>query len=504
MFQDRVLEKFNNLLQSVSTSKIKGVNIEEIATVVEVNSYIVVAEGFTKISCDECVIINNRYFGIVSVIDRNIVKITLLDKTNNIKIGDTVKRTFKTLSVSVGDSVIGRVVDGLGRAIDDKGKIETVETLPVERPAVDIINRQSVKEPIETGIKVIDSLIPIGRGQRELILGDRQTGKTSIAIDAILNQKNSDVICIYCSIGQRDSSMANILKTLKNNGAMSYTVVVHAGADEMAGQRFIAPYTATSIGEYFMNKGKHVLIVYDDLSKHAKAYREISLLLEKNPGREAYPADIFYIHSRLLERSTKMKDEFGGGSITSLPIIETEAENMSAYIPTNVISITDGQIYLSPSLFRKGVLPAVDVSKSVSRVGSSAQLPAYKQAVATLGIEYSQFEELESFSKFSTSLDETTEKIINRGYRIREFLKQRNGNTLRSYEQVAILLCLNAGIFDDVDVVDMRTVQETVVDMANKDDNNIRELVENGNKLSQEVINNFIMNVKVRLEKQNG
>ena len=501
MLQDRILNKFENIIQNtVNSSKIDSIKIEEEGIVVDVNNYIVVARGFTKISADECVLISNKYHGIVSVIRNVIVKIILLDKTTDINVGDSVKRTFRTTEIPVGNSLMGRIIDGLGRPIDGKGKINTFETLPIERPATNIIDRKSVKEPLQTGIKVIDSLIPIGRGQRELILGDRQTGKTTIAIDTILNQKNSNVICIYCSIGQRDSSLANVIETLTKNDAMKYTIIVHAGANEIAGQQFIAPYTATSIAEYFMQQGKHVLIVYDDLSKQARAYREISLLLEKNPGREAYPADIFYIHSRLLERSTKMKDEFGGGSITSLPIIETEAENISAYIPTNVISITDGQIYLSPKLFRKGILPAVDVGKSVSRVGSSAQLPAYKQSVGILGIEYSQFEELESFSKFTTTLDEATEKIVNKGYRIREILKQKNNKPLKAYEQVGILLCLNNDVFKKVQLENISEIQNLIIETINKDFVEIKNLVESGKKLPQELINSFINEINVKLE----
>lgn len=502
MLESKILNKFDNILKNtIESSNIDNIKIEEEGIVVDVNSYIVIAKGFTKISVDECVLISGKYFGIISVIRNDIVKIILLNKTTDINIGDSVKRTFKTTEVPVGNAVIGRIINGLGQPIDGKGKINTIESLPIERSAINIIDRKSVREPLQTGIKVIDSLIPIGRGQRELILGDRQTGKTTIAVDTILNQKNSDIICIYCSIGQRDSSLANVIETLENNGAMKYTVIVHAGANEIAGHQFIAPYTATSIAEYFMQQGKHVLIIYDDLSKQAKAYREISLLLEKNPGREAYPADIFYIHSRLLERSTKMKDEFGGGSITSLPIIETEAENISAYIPTNVISITDGQIYLNPNLFRKGILPAVDVGRSVSRVGSSAQLPAYKQAVNTLGIEYSQFEELETFSNFTTTLDEATEKIINKGYKIREILKQKNNQPLSAYEQVAILLCLNNNVFKKVQIEDMIVTQNIIIDLVNKDFINIKELVESGKKIPQEIINSFINAVNIRLEK---
>ena len=499
MMKEKIIDKFDSLLEETlkGNDVKKSFTFEEEGTIVDVNNYIAVARGFTKISYEECVIIAEKYKGIVEVIEDNLVKIMLLDKTEDIKVGDKVKRTFSSLTIPVGEALIGRVINGLGKPIDDKGRISTYENYKIERPATPIINRKSVTEPMQTGIKAIDSLIPIGRGQRELILGDRQTGKTSIAIDTILNQKGNGVICIYCSIGQRDSSMVNILKTLEDNGAMSYTVVVHASGNEIAGHQFIAPYSATSIAEYFMQKGKHVLIIYDDLTKQARAYREVSLLLGKNPGREAYPADIFYIHSRLLERSTKMKDEFGGGSITSLPIIETEAENISAYIPTNVISITDGQIYLSPSMFQKGILPAIDVGRSVSRVGSSAQLPAYKQAVGTLGIEYSQFEELESFSKFSTTLDEATEKIIKKGEIIREIFKQSNGATLSACEQIAVFLCLHNGLFKDI--ANVSRVQQTAIETMKSDFQNIIEIINNKEKIPQDLINAFISKVNSKL-----
>lgn len=497
MIKDRILDKFDNLLkETVKSNEVSSLSLEEEGVVIDVNSYVVVAKGFSKISYSECVIISNRFMGIVEVVRNDIVKIILLDKTDEIKVGDKVKRTLSSLTIPVGEALIGRVIDGLGKPLDNKGRIDTYEQYKVERAAVPIIDRKSVKEPMQTGIKVIDSLIPIGRGQRELILGDRQTGKTSIAIDAILNQKTSGVICIYCAIGQRDSAVANVIKTLEDNEAMNYTIVVNASGNEIAGHQFIAPYSATSIAEYFMQKGKHVLIVYDDLSKQAKAYREVSLLLEKNPGREAYPADIFYIHSRLLERSTKMKDEFGGGSITSLPIIETEAENISAYIPTNVISITDGQIYLSPSLFQKGILPAIDIGRSVSRVGSSAQLPAYKQAVGILGIEYSQFEELESFSKFSTTLDETSEKIIKKGEKIREIFKQQNTKTLEAYEQVAVLLCLNNDVFKDNNI---EKAQQIAIETMKIEFPNIIDIINNCGKIPQNLIDSFLSRVVSKL-----
>lgn len=491
-----VVDKINNVFDNIS---IKSFSIKEEGVVIDVNSSIVIGKGFTNIKSEECVLIKNRYHGIVSVIENDIIKIILLDKTDDIVVGDKIIRTYEPLKVPVSDNMIGRILNGLGTPIDDGETIKADEYYDVERPAKGIIERQSVKEPLETGIKVVDSLIPIGKGQRELILGDKQTGKTSIAIDTILHQKNSGVVCIYCCIGQRDNNVANVIKILKDNDAMKYTIVVHASSSELSGMQYIAPYTATSIAEYFMEKGKDVLIVYDDLTKHARAYREISLLLEKNPGREAFPADIFYIHSRLLERSTRLRDDLGGGSITSLPIVETEAENISAYIPTNVISITDGQIYLSPHLFQKGILPAIDIGKSVSRVGSSAQLVAYKQAVGTLGIQYAQFEELEMFSKFSTSLDTETQKLIDHGRRIREVFKQNVSETYSAEEQIAIFLSINNGVFENISVDKVRKAELIIKNTINNDFKDVVELVRNNKKIPQDLIDNFIFKVKEKV-----
>lgn len=497
IFKDRILNKINSSIQStVNHSKINFVNFEEEGIVTEVNNSIVTATGFFRISSDECVIISGKYLGIVSVIKDSIVKIILLKKTQDIKVGDKIRRTRKPLTIPVSDNLIGRVINGLCEPLDGKSQIIPEKRLPIERPAVKIIDRKSVNRPLQTGIKAIDSLIPIGRGQRELILGDRQTGKTSLAIDTIINQKNQDVICIYCSIGQKDSSVANIINTLEKNNAMKYTIVMQVGSSEIAGHQYIAPYSATSIAEYFMEQGKHVLVIYDDLTKHARAYREISLLLEKNPGREAYPADVFYVHSRLLERSVNVSDELGGGSITSIPIIETEEENISAYIPTNVISITDGQIYLSPILFQKGFLPAIDISASVSRVGSAAQLPAYKQAVGILGIEYSQFGDLESFTKLSTTLDENSEKTINRGLRIREFLKQNINEPLNAAQQIAILLCLNNGIFDKISIEKFKEIESIILKILDDNFIDIINIVGKGEKIPQNDIDLFLSKVK--------
>ena len=493
-----ITSKINSIFDKIS---INTFSLEEEGIVIDVNNSIITGRGFTNIKSEECVIINGTYYGIVSTIKNDIIRVILLDKTNNIKVGDKIKRTYEPLKVPVSDDMIGRILDGLGRPIDNLGDIKVNKYYNVERPSKGIMERQSVKEPLETGIKVIDSLIPIGRGQRELILGDKQTGKTSIAIDTILHQKNSDVICIYCCIGQRDNNVANVIKTLKDNDAIKYTIVVHASGNELAGHQYVAPYTATSIAEYFMEKGKHVLIIYDDLTKHARAYREISLLLEKNPGREAFPADIFYAHSRLLERSTRMKDELGGGSITSLPIVEMEAENISAYIPTNIISITDGQIYLSPNLFQKGILPAIDIGKSVSRVGSSAQFVAYKQAVGTLGIQYAQFEELEMFSKFSTNLDGETQKVIDKGRKIREIFKQNVNNTYSAEEQIAIFIAINNGVFDTIPLEKTKDAEIVVKNIIVNHFSNIIELIRNNKKIPSELVEDLVFRIKEEVGK---
>jgi F-type H+-transporting ATPase subunit alpha len=371
------------------------------------------------------------------------------------------------MDVPVGDALIGRVINPLGEPIDGKGAIAYTERLPIERPAHAIMDRSPVNTPLQTGLKVIDALIPIGRGQRELILGDRQTGKSAIAIDTILNQHDKKVLCIYCAIGQRASAVAKVVANLQAKGAMEYTVVVVAEGNNSAGLKYIAPYSATSIGEYFMEQGRDVLIVYDDLTEHARAYRELSLLLKRPPGREAFPGDIFYIHSRLLERSTHLSKELKGGSLTALPIIETEAQDISAYIPTNLISITDGQIYLSPTLFESGILPAVDVGKSVSRVGGNAQLPAFR-SISDLKLQYSQFEELESFARFGTRLDENTQKTINHGNRIRECLKQNELAPLSVAEQIIVLLSLTSGLFDDISIEKIPDTEAVLLNNMNK------------------------------------
>ena len=414
------------------------------------------ASGLEKCMAGELLQFDNGEYGMAQNLEENTVSIVLLGSDVGIKEGSTVKRTGKVVSVPVGEAMIGRVVNALGQPIDGAGPIETTEFRAIESRAPGIIDRQPVKEPLQTGIKAIDSMIPIGRGQRELIIGDRQTGKTSIATDAILNQKDTGVLCIYVAIGQKASSIARVAEDLKKHGAMSYTTIVAATASDSAPLQYFAPYAGTALAEYFMAQGKSVLIVYDDLSKHAVAYRAISLLLRRSPGREAYPGDVFYLHSRLLERSCRMSDALGGGSITALPIVETQAGDVSAYIPTNVISITDGQIFLESALFNAGNRPAVNVGLSVSRVGGAAQTKAMKKANANLRIELAQYKDMESFAQFSSDLDAETRHQLEHGKALTEMLKQPLYQPKTDAEQVVILVLASHGMLDDVPLAEQR------------------------------------------------
>ena len=456
----------------------------------EVGTVISVATGITKISglpgvgFEELLTFPGGLFGIAYNIDVTEIGAILLGEDTLLNAGDEVQRTGRVVDIPVGFALIGRVVNPLGEPIDDKGGIAYKERLPIERPAAAIMDRSAVNVPLQTGIKAIDALIPIGRGQRELILGDRQTGKTAIAIDAILNQKDKNVLCVYCAIGQRASAVAKVIDNLKEKGALEYTVVMVAEGNDSPGLNYIAPYAATSIAEYFMEQGRDVLIVYDDLTHHARSYRELSLLLKRPPGREAFPGDIFYLHSRLLERSTHLSDALKGGSLTALPIIETEAQDISAYIPTNLISITDGQIYLSPKLFELGILPAIDIGQSVSRVGGAAQLPAYR-SIASLKLEYSQFEELESFARFGTRLDENTKKIIEHGKRIRECFKQPELQHLSVSEQIVLLLALTGGLFDKIPIDKIQDAEKALLDNSNQFPDEILKIL-----FSDKVLNN--------------
>ena len=416
--------------------------LREVGVISKISTAIATVTGLPSVGFDELIQFPNDIYGIAFNVDADEIGVVLLGDYSLLKTGDEALRTGRVVDVPVGDELIGRVINPLGEALDGKGAIATKNRLPIERAATAIMDRSQVSVPLQTGIMAIDALIPIGRGQRELILGDRQTGKTAIAIDTILNQKGKDVICVYCAIGQRASSVAKVIAKLREHGALEYTVVVVSEGNDPAGLTYIAPYAATSIAEHFMENGRDALIIYDDLTHHARAYREISLLLHRPPGREAFPGDIFYIHSRLLERATHLSAENGGGSLTALPIIETEAQDISAYIPTNLISITDGQIYLSPNLFELGILPAIDVGKSVSRVGSKAQLASYRSVTGDLKLAYAQFLELENFAKFGTRMDEHTSKIIAHGRRIRECLIQGESEPLSVSEQIAMLTAL--------------------------------------------------------------
>ncbi len=434
----------------------------EVGTLAMVSTGIAKVSGLPGIGVDELVMFPGGVFGIAFNVDEDEIGVVLLGEYWHLHAGDEVERTGRVMDVGVGDALLGRVVDPLGQPLDGGGPVVVSRRLPIERPAPPIMDRAPVTVPLQTGLKVVDALIPIGRGQRELILGDRQTGKTAIAIDTILNQRGQNVVCVYCAIGQRTSAVAKAVATLRENGAMEHAVVVVTEGNDPPGLAYIAPYAATSIAEHFMETGRDVLIVYDDLTQHARAYRELSLLLRRPPGREAFPGDIFYIHSRLLERATHLRPERGGGSLTALPIIETEAQNISAYIPTNLISITDGQIYISPSLFELGILPAVDVGKSVSRVGGKAQRAAYRLVAGDLKLAYSQFEELEAFARFGARLDEGTHKIVEHGRRIRACLKQSESAPVSVPAQIAILLALTTGLFDSVPIERMADAERAV------------------------------------------
>ena len=436
--------------------------LREVGTITSVGTGVAKVSGLPDVGFEELIKFRNGVFGIVFNLDADELGVVLLGEDSALHAGDEVERTGRVMDVAVGDALLGRIIDPLGRPLDGGGAIATTARLPTERPSAAIMARAAVDVPLQTGLKVIDALIPIGRGQRELILGDRQTGKTAIAIDTILNQRGKNVLCVYCAIGQRASAVAKAAAILRENGAMEYTVVVVAEGNEAPGLSYIAPYAATSIAEHFMEAGRDVLIVYDDLTQHAQAYREISLLLRRPPGREAFPGDIFYIHSRLLERATHLRAERGGGSLTALPIIETEAQDISAYIPTNLISITDGQVYLSPSLFELGVLPAVDVGKSVSRVGGKAQRAAYRAVAGDLKLAYAQFEELETFARFGARLDDNTRKSIEHGRRIRACLQQPESKPQSVSEQITVLVALTANLFDPVPLAQMTEAESAV------------------------------------------
>ncbi len=474
--------------------------LREVGTITSIATGIAKVTGLPGVGFEEVLKFPGDVYGIAFNVDEDEIGVVLLGDYWQLHAGDEVERRGHVVDVPVGDGLIGRIINPMGRPLDGNGPVLSSERLPVERPAAHIMDRAPVTVPLQTGIKVIDALIPIGRGQRELILGDRQTGKTAIALDTILNQRDQNVLCVYCAIGQRASGVAKVIATLREKGAMDYTIVVVTEGNDPPGLAFIAPYAATSIAEKFMEQGRDVLIIYDDLTHHARAYRELSLLLRRPPGREAFPGDIFYIHSRLLERATHLRPELGGGSLTALPIIETEAQDISAYIPTNLISITDGQIYLSPSLFELGVLPAVDVGKSVSRVGGKAQRAAYRAVAGDLKLAYAQFEELETFSRFGARLDENTRKIIEHGRRIRACLKQSEFAPVSVPAQIAVLLALTAKLFDDVPLDQMIDAEHAVCKAAANISAEVRARFDSAEELSDEDRNTILVIARKALE----
>ncbi len=461
---------------------------EKIGRVMETGDGVARLSGLSDVASSEIVEFESGAVGVAQNLEESEVGVMILSGAESVKEGETAKATGRLLSVPVSDAIVGRVVNALGAPLDGRGEIAGERKLmPMEKIAPGVITRESVHEPLQTGIKAIDALIPIGRGQRELIIGDRQTGKTAVAIDTIVNQKGQDVICIYVAIGQKESKVARIIGELAKRGAMDYTVVVSAGASEPAALSFLAPYAGCAIGEYFMEQGKDVLVVYDDLSKHAWAYRQIALILRRPPGREAYPGDVFYVHSRLLERSAKMDRNHGGGSITALPIIETQAGDVSAYIPTNVISITDGQIYLESDLFYKGIRPALNVGLSVSRVGSAAQIKAMKQVAGTLRLDLAQFRELEAFAQFGSDLDEGTKRLIDRGRRAVELLKQPQYAPLVVEEEVAVLYALSRGHLDAVPTEKIREWEEEFLSFLRAEGGDALDAIREKKELSEEV-----------------
>ncbi len=460
--------------------------LRDIGRVSFVGSGVARVRGLGNVRSEELLKFEGNYLGLAFNLSPDDIGVVLLDKSDDIDVGSDVMGTGRVIDVPVGDVLLGRIIDPLGRPLDAQGAIGADERLPVERPAPEIMDRDPVEVPLQTGLKVVDALIPVGRGQRELIVGDRKTGKTAVGIDTIINQKDTDVICIYCAIGKKSSDIASVADNLLEHDAFDYSVIVASDGADPPGLQYIAPYAATSIGEFFRDRGDDVLIIYDDLSLHARAYRELSLLLRRPPAREAYPGDIFYIHSRLLERSTHLKEDKGGGSMTALPVVETQAQNLSAYIPTNLISITDGQIYLSPKLYRRGNLPAVDVGKSVSRVGGKTQLKSYREISGDLKLSYSQFEELETFARFSTRLDEETRKKLRRGERVREVLKQPQYKPIPVPEQVIVLLAVNEGRFDDLELDQIGQAESLIRKRLREEGEDISESIYDGEELTED------------------
>ena len=497
-------EDISKIIKSQIKNYDSRIECAETGTVILVGDGIARAYGLEKCMANELVEFENGEYGMALNLEENSVAIVLLGSDEGIREGDTVRRTGRVVSVPVGEALIGRVVNALGQPIDGKGPVDAAETRPIERKAPGIIERKSVSVPLQTGIKAIDSMIPIGKGQRELIIGDRQTGKTAIAVDTIINQKGKDVICVYVAIGQKTSSVNSVLQTLKSHDALDYTVVVCSTASESAPLQYIAPYTGTAIAEEFMHNGKDVLIVYDELSKHAVAYRTISLLLKRPSGREAYPGDVFYIHSRLLERSAKLSEKLGGGSLTALPIIETLAGDISAYIPTNVISITDGQIYLESELFRSGVRPAVNVGLSVSRVGGAAQCKAMKKVSGKVRLDLAHYREMAQFSQFGAELDNSTKSILGKGARLTEILKQRQAAPAAMSHTVIALTVMMNDLFSDIAVRDVNAAMDGFIDYLNANHPELPARIEETEQLSDEdeaLIKEYLVSYKANISR---
>lgn len=481
-----VLERTAHRIDDAIEQHHAQLDIGEIGRVRSIGHGVATVLGLPGVQAEELVRFRGGLLGLAFNLDHKELGVVLLGKQGRIAAGSPVYRTGRVYDVPVGEQLIGRMIDATGKALDGQGSIGSQERMPVERQAPMIMERKPVSIPLQTGLIVIDALLPLGRGQRELILGDRQTGKTAIAIDAIINQRGRDVLCIYCAIGQRETSIARVRDDLTEHDAMSYTIIVVASDSATPGLRFLAPYSATSIAEYFREQGRDVLIVYDDLTRHARAYRELSLLLRRPPGREAYPGDIFYIHSRLLERSAQLSDRLGGGSITALPIVETQEENISAYIPTNLISITDGQIYCSRETFEKGMLPAVDVGESVSRVGGQAQLDVYQRLVGRLRLSYAQLEDLEDLVRFGTRLDEETQQRLERGRRIRQALQQRQFQPMPVVEQIAVLIAVTEGMLDTVPVEELERYLAQIRKSVREQQGHLINRVRQGHEMNQE------------------
>ncbi len=493
-------EEISSIIQQQITGYEAEIEVQEVGTVIALGDGIARIYGLKSCMSQELLAFPNGVQGIALNLEEDSVGAVVLGEMTLIKEGDTVKRTGRVVQVQVGEGLIGRVINPLGIPLDGKGPVDTDESGPMERLAPGIIARQPVSEPLQTGIKSIDSMIPIGRGQRELIIGDRQTGKTAIAVDTIINQKGQDVTCIYVAIGQKESTVAQIVKRLQDHGAMEYTIVVDASASNPAPMRWMAPYAGCAIGEFFRDRGQHALIIYDDLSKHADAYREMSLLLRRPPGREAFPGDVFYLHSRLLERAAKLSDEQGAGSLTALPIIETKAGDVSAYIPTNVISITDGQIFLETDLFHKNIRPAVNAGLSVSRVGGAAQIKAMKQVAGSLRLDLAQYRELAAFAQFGSDLDDATQRQLARGQRLTEVLKQDQYQPLRVAKQVVTIWAGSNGFFDDLAVSQVRPFELGLYEHIEVNDPALWDDIEAAGKLDDEMIERMRGNVKGHLE----